>query len=741
MNPNSVMNHLYKLRTPCFFKWVSLVFPQNHLRFLKTPFLLSLKQPHIAKSSSFYSSRAISNGKIQPWEERSTPFGNTVARKPWGGSRSEAQAALLEYLHATRNLPFIDAEYISINSPCYIEKILKKVGKDEQVRKSVERLFRFDPINEFEPFFESLGLKPSDMNTLLPRGFLFLNDEELLMENYFVLCKYGFCRGKIGRIYKEAMAIFRYENGVLLSKLKAYEKLGLSKTSVMKVVECTPSLLVGDLNSDFVMVLQSFLGLDYNWIEGHLSESNSYNWRQVFGYHGLFKKNLFTKEEFGELLRNGPGFLLDGSVENLLPLIEMLLRREVTLKEISSLFLQVPWNRTATFLKNLKQNLQFLVDLEMRDEDIGRIFCSHSKMLGSFSLKKKWSDVLTLLNIRKRHLCKIINKDPNKLKNLEEIKQTCKVFKTVETNFRERFDYYVKAGLNRELVTKMVEREPRCMMMSKDIMEEKIGLLINGLGYPISSLVSFPAYMRHAISRIKLRFSMYKWLRNVDAARPMLSLHSILACSDEMFVRRHVTRHPRGLKVWEELKKTQTFMYDNAVYSLPNKTNINSSKVGNYRHFDDGKMKKRFWVDLIEWNENTVKLLLEVSLFVQKSEASHGTKNKFRFLYNSEKISKIMMERGCNALPDQCKYKLRILHRRYKRLNEILGVETSCNVVENHELLNSIPELTEQIKDEVRKILKSKNLFYQEMYSYQNAVKILYDDYLRVDGFWIKFCL
>ncbi|KAF6151816.1 hypothetical protein GIB67_010390 [Kingdonia uniflora] len=719
------MNHLYKLRTPCFFKWVSLFSPQNHLRFSKISFLLSLKQPHIAKPSSFHASGAISYGKVQPWEEEIlTPFGNTVARKPRGSHRcSEAQAALLEYLYATRNLPFIDAEYISINSPCYIEKILKKVGKDEQVRKSVERLFRFDPINEFEPFFESLGLKPSDMNALLPRGFLFLNDEELLMENYFVLCKYGFFRGKIGKIYKEAMAIFRYENGVLLSKLKAYEKLGLSKTSVMKVVECTPSLLVGDLNSDFVMVLQSFLGLDYNWIEGHLSESNSYNWRQVFGYHGLFKENLFTKEEFGELLRNGPGFLLDGSVENLLPLIEMLLRRGVTLKEISSLFFQIPRNRAATFLKNLKQNLQFLVNLEMRDEDIGRIFCLHSKMLGSFSLKKKWNGVLTLLNIRKRRLCKIIKKDPNKLKNLEEIKQTYKVFKTIEANFWERFDYYVKAGLNRKLVTKMVEKEPRGMMMSKDIMEEKIDLLINGLGYPISSIVSFPAYMRYAISRIKLRFSMYKWLRNVGAARPMLSLSTILACSDEVFVRMFVLRHPRGLTVWEELKKTRSFMYDNAVYSILDKTNINSSKDENYRHFDDGKVKKCFWVDSIKWNENTVKLLLEVSLFVLKSEASHGTKTKFRVLRKMKKVSKIMMERGCNASPEQCNYKLCNLLLRYKRLNKILGVETSCNVVENRDLLNSVPELTEEMKDEVRKILNSKTFLYQEMHLYQNALR------------------
>nr|CAD1831370.1 unnamed protein product [Ananas comosus var. bracteatus] len=88
-------------------------------------------------------------------------------------------------------------------------------------------------------------------------------------------------------------------------------------------------------------------------------------------------------------------------------------------------------------------------------------------------------------------------------------------------------------------------------------------------------------------------------------------------------------------------------------------------------------------------------------------------------------ISRLMLERGgCRVSPQQCEDKFNDLNKRYKRLNDILGRGTSCRVVENPSLLDSLTHVTAKGKDDVRKILSSKHLFYREMCAYHNGQRI-----------------
>ncbi|URE29512.1 hypothetical protein MUK42_36376 [Musa troglodytarum] len=82
-----------------------------------------------------------------------------------------------------------------------------------------------------------------------------------------------------------------------------------------------------------------------------------------------------------------------------------------------------------------------------------------------------------------------------------------------------------------------------------------------------------------------------------------------------------------------------------------------------------------------------------------------------------------MAERGCYVSPQQCEDKFNDLNKRYKRLTDILGRGTSCKVVENPALLDRL-NLSEKMKDDVRKILSSKHLFYEEMCSYHNCNRL-----------------
>ncbi|KAE8666139.1 putative transcription factor [Hibiscus syriacus] len=79
-----------------------------------------------------------------------------------------------------------------------------------------------------------------------------------------------------------------------------------------------------------------------------------------------------------------------------------------------------------------------------------------------------------------------------------------------------------------------------------------------------------------------------------------------------------------------------------------------------------------------------------------------------------------MMEKGFYVSPQQCEDKFNDLNKRYKRVNDILGRGTSCKVVENQSLLESM-DLSPKLKEEVRKLLNSKHLFFREMCAYHNS--------------------
>ncbi|XP_077209898.1 transcription termination factor MTEF18, mitochondrial-like [Tasmannia lanceolata] len=590
------MTHLQKLKSPSILKWVSSFPSDKHLIMSKLPFFpISERVLFTPKCSFFNKDRALHTTKISLLEARPIPSSQTSIKISCT-ALSDAQDALRDYLHLTRSLQFIDAEHMSKNSPFFLHSLLErvenKVEKKQEIAWSLTRFLRYHPINEFEPFFESLGLNPSEFSPLLPRKLMFLSDDDLLLENVHFLCHYGVPRSKIGKIYIEATESFRYEYGVLGSKLKAYEELGLSRTSIIKLVACSPCLLIGDASGEFVEVLDTLksLGIECDWIGGHLSEKNSYDWRKILGLLHMFSKMGCSEEELGALLIRHPELLLDSSGKTTHLLIGILMKSGIPMVEIKSVFLRFPQIQVGTFVMNLRQGLTFFVKIEMEAEEIQKIMRTHSHVLGLCSLKKP-SSLLEKLNIGKRRLCRIIQEDPNQLmnwvlgskvsplpkcnvdqvslkkkhiflmnlgfvENSTEMKRALKRFRGKGDELQERFDCLVKAGLKWNDVSEIVKIAPHILNQSRDVIEKKIDFLVNGLGYPVESLVSFPSYMSYTIERIELRYSMYKWLRDEGIASPMLALSTILACSEKIFVNTYVKHHPKGPEVWEKFKKT-----------------------------------------------------------------------------------------------------------------------------------------------------------------------------------------
>nr|GLL33944.1 transcription termination factor MTEF18, mitochondrial [Ipomoea trifida] len=507
-------------------------------------------------------------------------------------ARSDAQAALFEYLHYTRGFNFVDAEHISKSSPCFLQKLLLKVENEEDVSRALSRFLRYHPINEFEPFFESLGLSPDEIVLLLPRNLMYLTDNHLLLDNYHVLSSYGIPRSNIGKIYKEAIEIFQYGDGVLNKQLMACEKLGLSRSTVIKLVSCSPTVLVGDVNNELFEVIEKFkkMGFGNDWIGSYLSSEHSCNWSRILRTTLFLSEVGYNEPQMGTLFKANPALLFEGSGKCAYVLVAQLVKLGLDMGEIHSLLLEYPEILSLKCTKRFWKAMNFLFEIGMETKDIAKIVSRHIELLGSNSLKRP-KTVLKYFKGDRRHLCQSIMEDPLNLfrlaskseiksieqtafrnpatssektafllklgyvENSDEMTKALKMFRGRGDQLQERFDCLVEAGLDCNIVVSMVKKAPTLLNQTKDVLEKKLGSLKKHLGYPVESILSFPSYLCYDMDRINLRFSMYAWLKEKGVAKPMLSLSTLLACSDARFMKYFVDVHPDGPAMWETLKK------------------------------------------------------------------------------------------------------------------------------------------------------------------------------------------
>uniref|UniRef100_A0A7N0V4Z3 Myb/SANT-like DNA-binding domain-containing protein n=1 Tax=Kalanchoe fedtschenkoi TaxID=63787 RepID=A0A7N0V4Z3_KALFE len=144
----------------------------------------------------------------------------------------------------------------------------------------------------------------------------------------------------------------------------------------------------------------------------------------------------------------------------------------------------------------------------------------------------------------------------------------------------------------------------------------------------------------------------------------------------------------------------------------------------------DGKRKGSPW-QRMKWTDGMVRLLIMAVYYIGDEcgsegggEAGAGKKKAGALMQKKGKwksVSRAMMEKGFHVSPQQCEDKFNDLNKRYKRVNEILGKGTACKVVENQSLLDQMDHLTPKSKEEARKLLNSKHLFFREMCAYHNS--------------------
>ncbi|KAL2317037.1 hypothetical protein Fmac_030913 [Flemingia macrophylla] len=468
----------------------------------------------------------------------------------------KVQDVLLDYLHSSRGDSFMDAEFISTNSPSFVHGLVSELhGQDEDVARCLMKFLRYNPINEFEPFFESMGISPR-------------------------------------KIYQEAEEVFRYPSGLLLSKFRGYENLGLSKSMVIKLVVCCPSLLVGETSSELVMVLNWLkkIGIEHDWIRNYLSCLKMYESRRMLDAMQFFHKVGYSEEQIHNLFKENPALLLEGIEKKVYVFLGRALKLGLNKNVIYSSFIEYPHMLSNKCAKNLLGVIGFLYSIGMDTDGISHILSNHMQLLSLHPLKGPKS-VCLQLKIRKTDLFRIIKDDPLKLislasklkqnstvqlscdepskhldkttfllklgytENSEELAKAVKKFRGRGDQLQERFDCLVETGLDYNIAIKMIKRAPMILNQNKVVMQKKIDFLRNILGYPLDCIVAFPTYLCYDLDRIMLRVSMYAWVAKRKATKPRMTLSTILACSNEKFVKYVVNVHPEGPTIWEGLQR------------------------------------------------------------------------------------------------------------------------------------------------------------------------------------------
>uniref|UniRef100_M1B7B5 Uncharacterized protein n=1 Tax=Solanum tuberosum TaxID=4113 RepID=M1B7B5_SOLTU len=311
------MKHLQKLITPLILKW---------------GYVFNNSKPFFGSSQKVRFYATAKKSKLKQGEEEEECHIPRAVKK-------EAQAALLDYLHSTRSLQFMDAEHMSKNSPFFLSNLLQRIDNENDIRRSLTRFLRYHPINEFEPFFESIGLKPCQYLPFLPRDLMFLNDDHRLLDNYHILCNYGISRNKIGRIFAEAPEVLRYDSGVLDLKLASFHGVGIDQSIVVKLVSASPYLLIGNVHKEFFQVVEELkkTGVEYSWIEEQLN-GDSIDWSHLFELICFLNGLGLTDQQLGKLICQVPGLLFDCSGRTTFSLIGFWLKFGIQKPKLHDVF-------------------------------------------------------------------------------------------------------------------------------------------------------------------------------------------------------------------------------------------------------------------------------------------------------------------------------------------------------------------------------------------------------------------
>ncbi|KAF1888429.1 hypothetical protein Lal_00011200 [Lupinus albus] len=512
---------------------------------------------------------------------------------------TQAQHVLTDYLHATRSLPYPYADQIAKNSFLSLSNLISKLQGGSFTFNSLVKFLRYNPINEFEFFFESIGISYSKVHSFLPHNKFFFSEDGSLLDAASVLSEFGFPWDKLGLLYVETGgSVFKRSVVELKGRLCFFKRYGFCNVQVIGMCLAFPFLFLHEeeqgqfhgLLDDLKLV---FLDFDLaGSVEGSVD-----SWYEVCRKIRVFYDlNDDGKYNIGELIGRNKSVILEHGEEELIRKVEYFCKFGVKKEEVALLILQGSELLNINLETPVINVLKLLKHVGLSSEDLEDVRRNYGHVLGTIKMSNLPS-VMRALGLHEWFFNKLKDGDhqllmsyittyPNEdqdkdyLRGLETIRVsrtpihnmnklnflhalgfgengfTMSILNDLHGNvseLQERFDCLMNSGIEFSKVCKMITIRPRILSQNPEILVQKINFLCQEMGNNIEILVAFPAFLCHDLeSRIKPRYRFHMWVKERGLTKKNYSIASMIATSNKNFVARISRIHPAAPKHWFE---------------------------------------------------------------------------------------------------------------------------------------------------------------------------------------------
>ncbi|GMH21650.1 hypothetical protein Nepgr_023492 [Nepenthes gracilis] len=510
----------------------------------------------------------------------------------------QAQKALADYLHTTRALPFAYADYISKNSHYSLSGIISKVHFSAPTfSRSVQKFLMYNPINEFEFFYESIGIGYREIDGFLKPNLFFFSEDSSPLNAACALAGFGFPWNKLGRLCKGEVSIFGKTPEFLADRINGLKAAGFSNFPVIGICLAFPFVLSGgsELSGEINRLLDDLKRVLIEFdLEGSI-EGNAEAWYEVCGKIRVFYDLGVEKGEIGELMGRNRHIFLEHRKEVLVEKIEFFCRLGVSKEEVCLLLLETPEILRIDLKNPTISVLGFLKHFGMQEKMLKLIAQKYSYVLGM----NKMANLPYILRAMNLHewafdeikkggyqlLANYSLSSPDEsthetyLESLEKIRCTKTPYHTIsklnflhgigfgENSFtikllanvhgtssvlQERFDCLLHAGIEFSKLCKMISLSPKILNQDANILRRKLNFL-QEIGSSLQYLDVFPAYLLYDLERrIKPRYKFHVWLTEKGLCMKSYSIASMIATSEKSFLARLAGIHPTALTQWLE---------------------------------------------------------------------------------------------------------------------------------------------------------------------------------------------
>ncbi|KAK2351802.1 transcription termination factor MTEF18, mitochondrial [Trifolium repens] len=518
----------------------------------------------------------------------------------------EAQKALIDYLHGTRCLPFTYAEHIGNNSLCSLTNLISKVDFSlPTFSNNIKRVFRYNPINEFEVFFESIGIEYNLVSGLLPHDKLFFSQDRTLLEAACTLSDFGFPWEKLGVLYMEKSSIFGKNAEDLNSRLCRLKRFGFGNVEVIGICLAFPFVLSEEVCQKGVVGIDGLFSdlklifLDFSL--GSYVAGNVDSWHEVCRKLRLFYDLIGWKGNVGELMGRNKSVFVEHKEDELVHKVEYLVeyfcRFSMKKEEVAQLILLCPELLKFDLEKQVINVLELLKHCGMSSKDLEDISKKFDHVLGTNKMVNL-PNVMRAMGLQEwffdrikgehyRLVVDYITSYPNEDRDkdyqdgLRRIYVSrARVHSINKLNFlhglgfgenvltmnlldrlhgtsselQERFNCLLRLRIEFSKLCVMVRKTPRILNQNYEIIERKVNFFNQEMGTTLDYVETFPAMLHyHLDDRVIPRYRFHTWLIEKGlSSRRKYSIQSMITDSEKKFVSRVYKIHPAAPKHWFE---------------------------------------------------------------------------------------------------------------------------------------------------------------------------------------------